>query len=246
MRGAALRRVGSCAVALVLGTVAAPRARGDVVLDPGSVANESALPLSPGGFNDPSNSRSFTTLPTATATGANVPGAFTVGSYHLDPTLFQIDLIHDARGDGSADLFQVASEGNLFFHVTAATNYTISGSQTVDGSTNAPFTFALVSLSPLNAADLFFGAGGISPLATTQVDLATPLLGSATGTLLPGVSYEFDYVFTTSNTKSTTHLQLAFTPADTGEQVVPLPGAVWGGMALIGGLAVARQRRRLA
>ena len=221
-------------------------ARGDAILLPGSVANETALPFDPtsGLPQEPSNSTPFTALPSVVTDSANVNGAVTVGTYNLTPTQFQFDFVHDASGTGADELFQVTSEGNIFFQVTEATAYTISGSQTVNGSDRDPFAFALVSLTPVGENELFFLAAGVSPLATTQTDLGTPLTGSATGTLLPGVTYELDYLFTTSNTASTTHLSLALAPPE--PPLVPLPGALGGGVALLAGLAVARQRRSLA
>jgi len=245
MRGAFLRKVGLFAAGLMLATVAAPAARGDAVLQVGSVATETATPSDPNGVNDPSNSRTFTTLPAATATGANVPGAFTVGRYHLDANQFQFDLIHDARGNGGDGPFQAISDGDIFFQVTEATSYTISGSRNVSASQAADaFAFALVEFGEANGPDLYFEAGGVTPDVDKAVTLGQPLLGSATGTLQPGVTYEFQYAFTTTDTQSTTHLQIAFGPAET--PVVPLPAAAWGGAALLSGLAVARKRRRLA
>jgi hypothetical protein len=230
---------------LLLAGALAPAARGDAVLQAGSVATEAATPSDPNGINDPFNSRTFTTLPTATATGASVPGAFTVGSYHLDANLFQFDLIHDARGNGGEGPFQATSQGDIFFQVTEATTYTISGSRSVSGSQAADaFAFALVELGEAGGPDLYFEAGGVVPTVDTPVTLGQPLIGSATGVLQPGITYEFQYAFTTTDTQSTTHLQLALTPGEV--QPVPLPGAAWGGAALIGALAVARQRRRLA
>jgi hypothetical protein len=222
-----------------------PAARGDAVLDVGSVVTESATPVDPNGVNDPTNSRTFTTLPAATATGASVPGAFAIGSYHLDATQFQFDLTHDARGTGGDGPFQATSEGNVFFQVTEATTYTISGSRNVTASQAADaFAFALIEFGEANGPDLYFEAGGVVPTVDTPVTLGQPLFGSATGTLLPGITYEFQYVFTTADTASTTQLQIAFAPAET--PVVPLPGAAWGGAALLSGLVAAGKYRRLA
>ena len=246
MRGAFLWKVGLCASGLTLAAVAAPAARGDAVLQAGSVVTESATPADPNSQpNDPSNSRTFTTLPASTATGASVPGAFTVGSYHLDVNQFQFDLIHDARGNGGDGPFQATSDGDIFFQVTEATTFTISGSRNVGASQAADaFAFALVEFGEANGPALYFEAGGVTPVVDTLVTLGQPLFGSATGTLQPGITYEFQYAFTTTDAESTTQLQIAFAPAQA--PIVPLPGAGWGGAALIGALAVARQRRRLA
>ena len=242
MRGVVSHWVGLCAVALTLAAAAA--ARGDAVLLPGSTANETALPFDPtsGLPQEPSSSTAFTTLPSLIVDSANVTGASTVGTYNLGATQFVFDLVHDARGTGSGDTFQATSEGNLLFQVTEATTYTISGSQTVGGSQADALALALVSLTPAGEADLFFGVNTTFPLAATQVDLGTPLSGAATGTLLPGVTYSFDYLFSTSNTQATTHLQLSLTPGEVA--VVPLPGAAWGGLALLGVLGAAHVRRR--